>query len=576
MSSIDHKRLFFSGAGLALLCALPLVSGAQPSKPTNANRPVAKATALVPTLSPKLPDDIPGGAPNASLEQAANFAWQEFIAINWPASSKRRETPTAGAFDAKADVRVWETMRGRVEAYPGTSQPITARGTDYGYDAPPRYLYDPLKVGRHPGLEDGEIPPCDGSVQGHTPWHNLDEIDHNNVRAGLSPKGPYPGQQILLESKVNRTHFVYVASRGWTGQTSLRQSARRTGEYVRTELHAPPPAKRADDPADTRYVSFPVHAMEVKAAWRRLGPLDDPTHFYSSRVRYYANPKTGYCFADSGDASNAQDRWGLLALHIMYKTASAPYFVWATFEQVDNLVADQLDATGHPVHIELPDGSLSPAGAAVSDAYTPNIRLVPASATVAQRFVPETMRPPLTPHNQLYYHQEAAYDIPEAKYIGINRRINPTPETIVEVNRAWQSLIQQRAPDSPFRHYRLVSVQWVPMTKDPGGGFKGPGEPSIYYASNVIIEGAPVAQAFSGQFSHGTSKFSDYVHRELVFLNPKPNPGGAVFLNTFFAGKGFLAGGCMGCHGTRQAYGSDWSFLLDRQQVREPEVKDLK
>ena len=34
------------------------------------------------TVSSDLPADIPGGAPNASLTEAARFAWQEFIALN--------------------------------------------------------------------------------------------------------------------------------------------------------------------------------------------------------------------------------------------------------------------------------------------------------------------------------------------------------------------------------------------------------------------------------------------------------------------------------------------------------------
>ena len=41
-------------------------------------------------VSPDVPSDIPGGAPSASLQTAAVFAWQEFIALNWPASGCAR------------------------------------------------------------------------------------------------------------------------------------------------------------------------------------------------------------------------------------------------------------------------------------------------------------------------------------------------------------------------------------------------------------------------------------------------------------------------------------------------------
>ena len=44
-------------------------------------------------VSPEVPSDIPGGAPNANLAAAATFAWQEFIALNWPARAGMREAP---------------------------------------------------------------------------------------------------------------------------------------------------------------------------------------------------------------------------------------------------------------------------------------------------------------------------------------------------------------------------------------------------------------------------------------------------------------------------------------------------
>ena len=42
-------------------------------------------------VGPALPSDIAGGAPNATLQQAASFAWQEFIALNWPAMAGQRD-----------------------------------------------------------------------------------------------------------------------------------------------------------------------------------------------------------------------------------------------------------------------------------------------------------------------------------------------------------------------------------------------------------------------------------------------------------------------------------------------------
>lgn len=48
------------------------------------------------TVAPCLPAEVAGGAGSASLEQAAIFAWQEFIALNWPAVAQTGAPNTRG------------------------------------------------------------------------------------------------------------------------------------------------------------------------------------------------------------------------------------------------------------------------------------------------------------------------------------------------------------------------------------------------------------------------------------------------------------------------------------------------
>jgi hypothetical protein len=526
-------------------------------------------------IGPDIPADLNiagGGAANATLEQAAIYAWAEFIALNWPATDQGRGRPDrARGFDAADSTRVWETLRARVELYPGIGDPTAGRndGDDYGFDAPPRYIYDPAKMGTADGPEPGASQPCSPAApSGGVPWHNLDEPNHNNGHSGLSPEVPFPRQQILLETKVNRPNYTYVASRGWFGKAPIRPTARRTGEFVRTRLDAPLP--QAID-ADPRYFTFPFDTIELKAGWRRLGPDDDPGQFFISPVRYYAiGPDGNPCYFDSGRRHD--DRWGLLALHIMHKTPSAPFFIWATFEHVDNLIADERDRNRALVRLENPDGSLTKAGMGIDEPYNPAVTVTAATPAQDQE-IEYAATAPAPPGLGLYFTQDAQQDLPAIGRVSIRRRLNPTPNTIVSVNRAVQQLLASNYPHTPFRHYRLVAVQWRPLNKSPRDLYTGPEDPAIYYAANVIIEPSPVQQQFSGQFTAGFSKSTDYLHRELIFLNPKPNPGDPVFLNAFYGGKGYLMGGCMGCHGSRQAYGTDWSFLPDRGRVLAPEVK---
>ena len=123
-----------------------------------------------------MPTDSPGGAQGANLTQAAVFAWQEFIALNWPAAAGTRETPDMSqSFGQNATAGgsplVWETMRAKVELFPGNGN--SSQGPhgwelgppNYGYDEPPAYIYKPLTYAGEAGTvgtTDGKVAACPG------------------------------------------------------------------------------------------------------------------------------------------------------------------------------------------------------------------------------------------------------------------------------------------------------------------------------------------------------------------------------------------------------------------------------
>lgn len=191
------------------------------------------------TISPDVPSDIstpaftgmigvaggPGGAPSASPEDASRFAWQEFIALNWPSSfdkDKKRGWPDKGLrfgepkFDGPT---VWQTFRGKVEIFPGQGMPPGYPGTgpddpSKGFDAPPAYHY---------ALD---VLPCDKAdltaAAPKTPFINLDEVDQitlDYMFAGVvdpsSSKGNSAPQLIRFMAKANEVEYAYVAKNGW-------------------------------------------------------------------------------------------------------------------------------------------------------------------------------------------------------------------------------------------------------------------------------------------------------------------------------------------------------------------------
>jgi hypothetical protein len=127
-------------------------------------------------VSPALPSDIAGGAPNATLQQAASFAWQEFIALNWPAMAGQRDVADPvqkfGASTGPGPL-VWQTFRGKVEIFNFTKDAAgelappgySTTAPDLGYNTPPAYFY-----------ETQSVPACHGQAAPASPaWINVDE-----------------------------------------------------------------------------------------------------------------------------------------------------------------------------------------------------------------------------------------------------------------------------------------------------------------------------------------------------------------------------------------------------------------
>jgi hypothetical protein len=109
-------------------------------------------------VSPTLPSDIDiaGGAPAATLQQAAAFAWQEFIALNWPAMAGQRDVADQNQkFGAGAGPLVWETFPGKAEIFNLTKDDAgnyvppgySATAPEYGYNTPPVFLQNQISAG---------------------------------------------------------------------------------------------------------------------------------------------------------------------------------------------------------------------------------------------------------------------------------------------------------------------------------------------------------------------------------------------------------------------------------------------
>jgi hypothetical protein len=587
-------------AGAALVIGALIVNGGTPPQPV-----VADAAATIPqiTVTTALPSDLPYPSQTASpdphtisLQQAAAFAWEEFIALNWAAVPQAGVVGSRGVANGKctfgdvtsancAGPTVWETYRNKVEIFPGAGTPPgypAAKGAppsgdpNLGFDALPQYNYP------------SPVPQCSAGSKSATAvpaaWVNLDETDQITIAEmydGNAPSAhpsPYNSQPQLIRflAKANRTMYTYIAgNKWWSGAPTMD-----TAKYVATNLVDPPPGSKT-------LVSFPPGTVEVKSAWRLLTQTEMNSHkFHMAKARYYE-----YLPKNTSQPCWSEDTFGMVALHIIHKTPSAPYFVYATFEQADNI------RTGDGAPTEDDNGMLIPSatntcapGQATPCPTTPTETLVDAPKPVGPKDYaaptpPATASPPwcTTNHGKRLYYLEEGGLLPHDGYFCVNSRDNPIPPEIIAVNKAAHDAIalHDNGTNDPFRHYKLINVQYIPIdlaSPVPGiytGHNANTGEnPASFYMANGVVETDRTLQMFSGSLKNDSN--SNYLNNFFppfgATPNPAPSPPWATHKNTAYNHQGYNMGGCMGCHGSQgQSVGGNFSVITREGPVPPPE-----
>ena len=527
------------------------------------------------TISSTVPVELNagnGGAPNATLDQAARFAWQEFIALNWPAALQtgyNRDTPAAdcrfGDPACAARPLTWETFRGKAEIF----TPVE-RQSSPSYDALPDYN----------NIYQDAVQPCPGVTPLTSPaWVNLDETSEIGLTAMYSGAGiPTPTaensapQLVRFTAKANRAEFNYAQQIG--ALHGLRTTLQ-NGTQAYVPVHGSPPA------GSSNLVSLPNNTIEIKAGWRQLNPAtEDVSRFHTTRVRYYEGASGNSCYREAV--------WGLLSLHIIQKTQSAPYFIFATFEQADNIRTEAglptEDRDGNVIAVQpcrsdqqapcptTPTTHYqdSPNPGTPTRATPPTVSLRPANAPYC------TSNTATPPPNRLYYlNTFGETATPTGGYVCINARQHPIPPAIIAVNQQAHAAIDaynqaNGIAASPWSYYKLINVQFRPMTlTTPGQPYTGP-DASTFYQSNSVVESNYTLQNFSGRLAGNTGTKSDYA--SYFGLD---GPGVVPTLYYRQAGQtgatSYNMGGCMGCHATAQRAGGDFSFILLNGAVNGPE-----
>lgn len=394
-------------------------------------------------INPNVPHDVATGA-SASVEELAIFAWQEFIALNWPAvdpaaTGKRGQADTSANFltitaDASGNfpLLVWQTYLHKNELFP-------VSGTPTSFDSnPPAYSY---KVNAAPSANAK-----------YNLYNNLDE----SSELGLCQMFAHTNTRIVYEAKVNRSVFDYIYGGGanalctatngclgfYSAKTNAMSTLRTTGGVC--ELPASAPVPTLSLPCGDLGVAGEAGegAIELKAAWRQLTPAEQASgRFYMREVIYYKGGQN----SQSGGAQQLYDNavFGLVGLHIIHKTKSFPTFVFATWEQVDNF-DDSTNTNSESLQFLNAGTPL------------PNI--------------------PVT-------------------------RVHPIHSDVAQVNDAVHVAFKQQAPNSVWQYYKLIGVQGTPMNGPPLGASSD--TLSYYFLANIVVESNQTLQSFYGQAPNG-------------------------------------------------------------------------
>lgn len=349
------------------------------------------------------------------------FAWQCFIALNWPAAADGSPDRNKTIADVTSP-RVWMSWRTNDSVFlPDGSRPEPWNPMAV-LSQPEHYLWRFSKMLNESRQEVNELSASTQAFTGPL-------VDQNGVF-------------VRYESYLNGPQFDYIVKNelyNQDGQVAFAQQG-----------------KRIEFPANVIGPTPRHGSMSIKLAWKQLEPNDIRERFF---VREAVVVSTSYDEDGRMIKARSKQLMGLVGMHITALTQSSPTWIWATFEHIDNVFSNDLEfgtaLNGSRVRIRPNFNNPDQPAKQVNVLPLPNVER--------------------DSNGQFQSWDEKKTTNPVQL-----TRVMPIPPATAELNRMVQALLGEQ--NSAFRYYELVGTQWPVQPGFPAfGGGAGSAPESIYF-----------------------------------------------------------------------------------------------
>lgn len=362
-------------------------------------------------LGPSVPPDFS----QVSAQEDANcFAWQQFIALNWPEAGLDGGTAAFGAPGDQEAVQ-WQT-------YMSTSQLFLPDG-----GAPPAW-------GTQARITEGCLAEAGLTVaqaQQRLPLMVASKFAENFSPGSANQAFPFDGSPAWLgargdtnvwyDVKVNQPEYDYIVDAGlYNAANQLALVDAGVPVVLPQGAFTPAPGS--------------VGAIELKAAWMEvLNPSDARWKTYKLSPAVVVDPSTQRCRTATV---------ALVGLHIIHATQSQPSIIWSTFEHEANAPDYNADAGTAAWNFFDP-------------ACSPRTLMLPANCAADGKSTEVTVG--CEPNVPPPYHIGGGCPAPVPIQV---TRLTPIDPMAQRVNQLVQENIAKYFPDSVWKHYVLVNVLW--------------------------------------------------------------------------------------------------------------------